>query len=100
MASSRRCLHAVRFAQMRSACGGGGADRGGAADAGVIAADHREDLDAADVAALEHALGRADIGKHAALAGRDDHQLEIFGALLVDAARQRRREVHLAHRPA
>src|SRR5437763_41980 len=37
-------------------------DRSGAADAGVIAADHRKNLDPADIAVREHALRRADIG--------------------------------------
>ena len=75
---------------------GRGPDRGGTADAGVIAADHRKNLHPADVASFEDAFGRTDIGKHRALAGRHDHQLEVFGALRVDPAGERRREFHLA----
>src|SRR5437016_5610619 len=45
------------------------ADRGRAADAGMIAVDDRKDFDAADIAVLEHPFGRTDIRKDAALAG-------------------------------
>ena len=68
--------------------------RRGAADAGMIAPNDREDLDAAHVARLQDATGGADVGKNAALARRHDHKLEILGPLLVDAARERRGEVH------
>ena len=64
---------------------------------GMVAVDHGENLDPAHVTALELAHGRADIGKNAALAGRDDHQLEIFGAVLVDTAGERRREIHFGN---
>ena len=47
-----------------------GADRSGAADARMIAADHREDLDPTDVAISENPVGRPHVGKDAALAGR------------------------------
>src|SRR5215471_11265956 len=65
------------------------------AHAGMIAGDHREDFDAAYVAVLKNAIGRPYVGEHAALARRYDHQLEMLGALFIDATRHRRRDVHL-----
>ena len=67
----------------------------GAADARLIAADHREDFHAADVRALEPPLGRPDIGQLAALAGRHDQQFEMLGAERIDVAGQRPGDVHL-----
>ena len=61
----------------------------------MIALDDREDFHPADVAMFEYPRGRPDIGKHAALAGRHDHQLEIFRALLVDPAGKRCGDIHL-----
>jgi len=74
-------------------------DSGGATDAGMITGDDGEDFDAADIAAPQHPRGRADVGKHAAFAGRHDHQLEIFCAVLIDAAGERGGEIHLGRPP-
>jgi hypothetical protein len=71
-------LHAVRFAQIRSASGGGAPTA------------------AVRQTCLQESASGADIGKNAALARRYDHELEILGALLVDAARERCGEVHFA----
>lgn len=60
----------------------------------MVAVDHGENLDPAHIAPLELAHGRANIWKNAALAGRDDHQFEIFGAILVDSAGERARQIH------
>ena len=62
----------------------------GPANSGMITVDHRENLDAADVAPLKLARCRTHIGKDAALAGRDDHQLEIFRTVRIDASGERR----------
>src|SRR4051812_48821986 len=70
-------------------------DRGRAADARVIAADHGKNFDPAHIAVLQDARGRSDIGKYAALSGGDNHELEILRALLVDAACERGCELHL-----
>ena len=67
-----------------------GFERSGAADAGVIAVDHGEDLHPADIASFEHPARRSDVREDAALARGNDHELEILGALFVDAARKRR----------
>src|SRR5262245_32479560 len=72
------------------------ANRSGTANSGMIAGNHGKNLDPADVAALEDSPGRANIGKHAALAGRNDHQLEIFSALFVNATGQGGGDVHFA----
>src|SRR5262245_29997517 len=81
------CPNSLRF-------GRGQSYRRRAADTGMVAADHREDLDAAYVARLQASASGPDIRKNAALSRRYDHELEIFGTLLVDAARERRGEVH------
>ena len=60
----------------------------------MVAVDHGENLDPTHIAPLELAHGRANIGKNAALARRDDHQFEILGPMLVHSAGERRRQIH------
>ena len=72
------------------------ADRRRTAHARMIALDDRKDFHPADIAMFEYPRGRPDIGKHAALAGRHDHQLEIFRTLLVDPAGKRCGNIHLS----
>src|SRR5215831_19793005 len=52
-----------------------GTDGRRSAHTGMIAANHREDFDAAHVAVLKNAIGRPYVGEHAALARCYDHQL-------------------------
>ncbi len=71
------------------------ADRRRTAHARMIALDDRKDFHPADITGIKHAPGRPDIGKHAALAGRHDHQLEIVRALFINPAGERGGDIHL-----
>ena len=73
------------------------ADHRGAANAGKVAVFLAEDFHANDIAALQFPIGRTDVGKLAALAGRDDHQLVALRAAAEKRSQQSARELHLAH---
>src|SRR5258706_7488571 len=69
-------------------------DRRGAT-ARVVAVFHPEDLHADQVALFDRAPGRTDVGILAALAGGDDHELEVFRAAGEDPGDESAGEFHL-----
>src|SRR6185295_19350419 len=71
------------------------ADHGGAADSGVVSAEHAEHLQADEVSWPELAHGRADVGKLAALATAEDEPLEVVRPVGEELRRHGAGQVHL-----